>query len=58
MPTPRAVRVRRIATDEFAMPPTIEAAEVDGFSLRALRAVMSGKGDQVVDLAKTSLLKR
>jgi pyruvate dehydrogenase (quinone) len=40
------------------MPPTIEAAQVKGFSLWVLRAVMSGRGDDVLDLAKTNLLPR
>ncbi len=29
-----------------------------GFSLWVLRAVMSGRGDEVLDLAKTNLLSR
>jgi pyruvate dehydrogenase (quinone) len=40
------------------MPPTITAEEVKGFSLWFLRAVMSGRGDEVLDLAKTNLLPR
>jgi pyruvate dehydrogenase (quinone) len=46
------------ATRELSMPPTIEAAQVKGFSLWVLRAVMSGRGDDVLDLAKTNLLPR
>jgi pyruvate dehydrogenase (quinone) len=46
------------ATQELSMPPTINAEEVKGFSLWALRAVMSGRGDAVLDLAKTNLLPR
>ena len=46
------------ATQELSMPPTITIAEVKGFSLWALRAVMSGRGDAVLDLAKTNLLPR
>src|SRR4029077_2287116 len=41
------------AKDELSMPPTITLQEVKGFSLWLLRAVMNGRGDQVVDLAKT-----
>jgi pyruvate dehydrogenase (quinone) len=40
------------------MPPTITAEEVKGFSLYVLRAIMSGRGDSVVDLVKTNLLPR
>jgi pyruvate dehydrogenase (quinone) len=46
------------ATQELFMPPTIEIAQVKGFGLWMLRAVMSGRGDEVVDLAKTNLLPR
>ena len=46
------------ATQELSMPPTINAEQVKGFSLWALRAVMSGRGDEVLDLAKTNLLRR
>jgi pyruvate dehydrogenase (quinone) len=46
------------AKHELSMPPTIAVEQVRGFSLWVLRAVMSGRGDQVVDLAKTNLLPR
>jgi pyruvate dehydrogenase (quinone) len=46
------------ATQELSLPPTIEAEQVKGFSLWILRAVMSGRGDEVIDLAKTNLLAR
>jgi pyruvate dehydrogenase (quinone) len=46
------------AKQELSMPPTITSEEVRGFSLWLLRAVMSGRGDEVVDLAKTNLLPR
>jgi pyruvate dehydrogenase (quinone) len=46
------------AKQELSMPPTISAEEVKGFSLWLLRAVMSGRGDEVIDLVKTNLLPR
>jgi pyruvate dehydrogenase (quinone) len=46
------------AKQELSMPPTITPEEVKGFSLWLLRAVMSGRGDEVIDLAKTNLLPR
>src|SRR5277367_5669792 len=46
------------ATQELSMPPTITAEQVKGFSLWVLRAVMSGRGDEVIDLAKTNLSSR
>jgi pyruvate dehydrogenase (quinone) len=47
-----------IAKQELSMPPTITPKEVKGFSLWLLRAVMNGRGDEVLDLAKTNLLPR
>jgi pyruvate dehydrogenase (quinone) len=46
------------AKQELSMPPTIEPEQIRGFSLWVLRAVMSGRGDEVIDLAKTNLLPR
>jgi pyruvate dehydrogenase (quinone) len=46
------------AKQELSMPPTIRPEEVKGFSLWVLRAVMSGRGNEVIDLAKTNLLPR
>lgn len=46
------------AKQELSMPPTITPEEIKGFSLWVLRAVMNGRGDEVVDLAKTNLLPR
>jgi pyruvate dehydrogenase (quinone) len=46
------------AKQELSMPPTIGAEQVKGFSLYVLRAIMSGRGDEVLDLAKTNLLPR
>ena len=42
---------------ELVMPPTIAPAQVKGFSLWALHAVMNGRGDELIDLAKTNLLR-
>jgi len=39
------------------MPPTISAEQALGFSLYLLRAVFSGRGDEVIDLAKTNLFR-
>ena len=47
-----------LAKQELSMPPTITPEEVKGFSLWLLRAVMNGRGDEVLDLAKTNLLPR
>jgi pyruvate dehydrogenase (quinone) len=42
---------------DLAMPPTITAEQVKGFSLFALKAVFSGRGDELVDLARTNLFR-
>jgi pyruvate dehydrogenase (quinone) len=46
------------AKQELAMPPTITAEQVKGFSLYVIRAIMSGRGDAILDLARTNLLSR
>jgi pyruvate dehydrogenase (quinone) len=46
------------ATQELSMPPSIGLEQAKGFGLWMLRAVMSGRGDEVVDLARTNLLGR
>ena len=46
------------ATQELSMPPTIGVHEVRGFGLWMLRAVLSGRGSEVVDLARQNLLPR
>ncbi|UOR05628.1 ubiquinone-dependent pyruvate dehydrogenase [Hymenobacter aerilatus] len=40
---------------ELSMPPTIELEQAKGFSLYALKAVMSGRGNEILDLAKDNL---
>jgi pyruvate dehydrogenase (quinone) len=40
---------------ELAMPPTISAEQAKGFTLYMLKAVLSGRGDEVLDLAKSNL---
>ncbi|WP_226575916.1 ubiquinone-dependent pyruvate dehydrogenase [Acuticoccus sediminis] len=45
------------ARSELAMPPKIKAEQVRGFSLYAMRAIMSGRGDEIVELATTNVLR-
>lgn len=40
---------------ELAMPPTIELEQAKGFTLYMLKAVMSGRGDEILELAKSNL---
>jgi len=42
---------------ELSMPPTIDLEQALGFSLYLIRAVLSGRGDEVIDLAKTNLMR-
>lgn len=42
---------------ELTMPPTISAEQVRGFSLYMIKAVLSGRGDELIDLAKTNLFR-
>ncbi|WP_294320566.1 ubiquinone-dependent pyruvate dehydrogenase [uncultured Sphingomonas sp.] len=44
-------------TLELAMPPKIKAEQVKGFSLYTLRAIMSGRGDEVIELARANLFR-
>ena len=46
-----------VSRQELSMPPTLSIAQVKGFSLFALKAVLSGRGDEVVDLAKINLFR-
>ncbi|WP_298865760.1 ubiquinone-dependent pyruvate dehydrogenase [Microbacterium sp.] len=39
---------------ELSMPPAIKAEQVKGFALYAIRTVMSGRGDELLDLAKAN----
>lgn len=45
------------AKEELAMPPQIKLEQAKGFSLYMLRAIINGRGDELVDLAKTNWLR-
>jgi len=42
---------------ELAMPPTITAKQAFGFTVYMAKAVLNGRGDEVIDLAKSNLLR-
>jgi pyruvate dehydrogenase (quinone) len=46
-----------VSRQELAMPPTISLEQMTGFSLFMLKAVLSGRGDEIIDLAKTNLFR-
>lgn len=43
-----------VERQELSMPPTIKAEQVKGFSLYAIRTVLSGRGDELLDLARAN----
>ncbi|WP_084126502.1 ubiquinone-dependent pyruvate dehydrogenase [Demequina sp. NBRC 110054] len=46
------------AREELTMPPTVTAEQAKGFALWALKTVMSGRGDEILDLADTNVWRR
>ena len=53
---PALVEVR-VSRQELSMPPTITFEQARGFGLFALRAVLNGYGDELIDLAKVNLFR-
>lgn len=43
---------------ELAFPPTVTASQAMGFGLYLIKAVLNGRGDEVVDLAKSNFVFR
>jgi len=43
------------ATHELALPPKVQWAQAKGFSLYMLKAVLNGRGDEVIELVNTNL---
>jgi pyruvate dehydrogenase (quinone) len=46
-----------VSRQELSMPPTITVDEAKGFGLFMLRAVLSGRGEEIVDLAKVNIFR-
>jgi pyruvate dehydrogenase (quinone) len=42
---------------ELSMPPTIEMKQAIGFGVFVAKAVLNGRGDEIIDLAKTNLFR-
>jgi pyruvate dehydrogenase (quinone) len=42
---------------ELSMPPTIQLDQAVGFSLYMIRAVLNGRSDEVLDLARSNLFR-
>jgi len=46
-----------VSRQELSMPPTVSLEQAKGFSLFMLKAVLSGRGDEIIDLARVNLLR-
>jgi pyruvate dehydrogenase (quinone) len=46
-----------VSRQELSMPPAITLEEAKGFSLFMMKAVLSGRGDEIIDLARVNLLR-
>jgi pyruvate dehydrogenase (quinone) len=46
------------ARQELSMPPSITLEQINGFTLYATRTILSGRGDELIDLASTNLTRR
>jgi pyruvate dehydrogenase (quinone) len=46
-----------VNTQELVMPPSLQMEQVGGFALYMAKAVLSGRGDELVDLARTNLFR-
>ncbi|MET0885053.1 MAG: ubiquinone-dependent pyruvate dehydrogenase [Mycetocola sp.] len=46
------------ARQELSIPPAISAEQVKGFTLYAIRTVLSGRGEELLDLAHTNVVRR
>ncbi len=44
-----------VSRQELSMPPSITVGQVKGFSLFMIKAVLDGRGDEIIDLAKVNL---
>ena len=46
-----------VSRQELSMPPTITLEQTKGFSLFMMRAILSGRGDEIIDLARVNLFR-
>lgn len=46
------------AREELLIPPTISVQQAKGFSLFALRTILAGRGEELLDLADTNVVRR
>ena len=53
---PALVEVQ-VSRQELSMPPTISYEQAKGFGIFMLKAVLSGRGNEIIDLARVNLLR-
>jgi pyruvate dehydrogenase (quinone) len=53
-PGPALVSVK-VAKQELSFPPTIDLEQAKGFGIYLIKAMLNGRGDEVLDLAATNL---
>ena len=46
-----------VSRQELSMPPTITFEQAKGFSLFMMKAVLNGRGDEIIDLSRVNLLR-
>ena len=46
-----------VSRQELSMPPTITFEQAKGFSLFMLKAVLNGRGDEIIDLARVNFMR-
>lgn len=42
---------------ELAMPPSLKLDQIVDFNLYLIRAILNGRGDEIIDLARTNLFR-
>jgi len=46
-----------VSRQELAMPPSLQQDQMIGFTLYMIKAVLNGRGDEILDLAKVNLFR-
>ena len=46
-----------VSRQELSTPPTITLEQAKGFTMFMMKAVLSGRGDEIMDLARVNLLR-
>lgn len=46
-----------VSRQELSMPPTITVDQIKGLSLFMIKAVLDGRGEEIIDLARTNLMR-